>query len=120
MAFPGTYNFSYYRGDTYQFIVRPKTESGASFQLDGFTAIFTIADRRGAGGTRYTSTTPNTLTAQVNTADDIVTCTIDAVTGRLLTPGTTWFYDVQVSGSGLTYTLLTGTFSVTDDIAGAQ
>jgi hypothetical protein len=120
MAFPGTFNFSYYRGDTYQFIVRPKNESGASFQLDGFSAIITIADRRGAGGTRYASTTPNTLTAIVNTADDIITCTIDPVTGRLLTPGTNWLYDVQVTNGTLTYTLLTGSISVTDDITGAQ
>jgi hypothetical protein len=120
MAFPGTFNFSYYRGDTYQFIVRPKSESGASFDLDGFTAIFTIANKRGSGAIQYSSTTPNTLTALVNTADDIVTCTVDTITGRLLTSGTTWVYDVQVSDGALTYTLLTGSISVTDDITGAQ
>jgi hypothetical protein len=120
MAFPGTYNFNYYRGDTFQFIVRPKTDSGASFPLDGYTAILTIADRRGSGATQYTSTTPNSLTAVVNSADDIVTCTIDPVTGRELTAGTTWVYDVQVSNGEFTYTLLTGNITVTDDITGAQ
>jgi hypothetical protein len=119
MAFPGTYDFSYYRGDTYQFIVRPRNESGSNFQLDGYSAIFTIANRPGSGATQYSSTTPNTLTAIVNTADDIVTCTIDTVTGRVLTPGT-WVYDVQVSNGTLVYTLLRGSITVTDDITGAQ
>jgi hypothetical protein len=119
MAFPGTFDFNYYRGDTYQFIVRPRTESGANFQLDGYTAIFTIADRPGSGALQYSSTTPNRLTALVDTADDIVTCTIDVVTGRTLTPGT-WVYDVQVSNSSLVYTLLRGSITVTDDITGAQ
>jgi hypothetical protein len=120
MAFPGTYDFSYYRGDTYQFIVRPKNESGASFQLDGYSAVFTIANRAGSGATQFSSTTPNTLTAVVNTADDIITCTIDTVTGRALTPLTSWVYDVQVTNGTLTYTLLRGSIIVTDDITGAQ
>jgi hypothetical protein len=119
MAFPGTYDFSYYRGDTYQFIIRPRNESGANFQLDGYSAIFTIANRAGSGATQFSSTTPNTLTAIVNTADDIITCTIDVVTGRALTPGT-WVYDVQVSNGTLVYTLLRGSITVTDDITGAQ
>jgi hypothetical protein len=119
MAFPGTFDFSYYRGDTYQFIVRPRNESGTNFQLDGFTAIFTIADRAGSGATQYSSTTPNTLTAVVNTADDIITCTIDPVTGRAL-EAAEWVYDVQVSNGSLVYTLLRGSISVTDDITGAQ
>jgi len=28
MAFPGTYNFNYYRGDRYEFVIRPKTANG--------------------------------------------------------------------------------------------
>ena len=119
MAFPGTYDFSYYRGDTYQFIIRPRNESGANFQLDGYSAIFTIANRAGSGATQFSSTTPNTLTAIVNTADDIITCTIDTVTGRALTAAN-WVYDVQVTNGTLTYTLLRGSISVTDDITGAQ
>ena len=48
MAFPGTYNFSYYKGDTYQFLVFPKDSSGNTFDLSSFTASkFTIATKRG-------------------------------------------------------------------------
>ena len=28
MPFPGTFNFSYYRGDTAEFVVSPKTSNG--------------------------------------------------------------------------------------------
>jgi len=38
MAFPGTFNFSYYRGDTNQFVIRPKNASGSAFDLTGYTA----------------------------------------------------------------------------------
>jgi len=48
MAFPGTYNFSYYRGDTYEFIIYPKNSLGGSYDLEaGHTAEFNIATARG-------------------------------------------------------------------------
>jgi hypothetical protein len=48
MAFPGTYNINYYKGDTYEFNVYPKTTAGDSFSLSGFTsAKFTISSGRG-------------------------------------------------------------------------
>jgi hypothetical protein len=31
MAFPGSYNFNYYRGDTAEFVIRPKTANGSAF-----------------------------------------------------------------------------------------
>lgn len=116
MAFPGTYNFNYYRGDTFSFIVRPKDTNGDAFVLGGdnpFTASFTIANKRGTGATQYTGT------AVVNTVDNIVTCTISASTGRNLAPTTSWVYDVQITNGTIIYTLLTGTITSTDDITGA-
>jgi len=47
MAFPGTYNFSYYRGDTYEFIIQPKNSLGGNFDLSGYTAEFNVATARG-------------------------------------------------------------------------
>lgn len=113
MAFPGTYNFNYYRGDTFSFIIRPKDSSGAAFALSGFTSSFTIANKRGTGATQYAGT------AVVNTADNIITCTISASTGRNLAPSTTWVYDVQITDGTSIYTVLTGSISSTDDITGA-
>jgi hypothetical protein len=116
MAFPGTYNFSYYRGDTYQFVIRPKNANGTTFSLDDYAgnADFTISNRRGSTGTQISAT------ATVDTANDIVTCTITGATGRGLVGGTTYVYDVQIdNGAGVIFTLLTGSITVTDDITGA-
>lgn len=113
MAFPGTYNFSYYRGDLFEFVVRPKNANGSNFDLAGYTANFVIANQRGSSGTQYP------CNAVVNATTDIVTCTITPAVGRTLAPGT-YVYDVQVTtGPTVIYTLLTGTVSVTDDISGA-
>jgi hypothetical protein len=92
MAFPGTYNFRYYKGDTFEFIIRPKDGSGNAFPLDTYldSATFTIATVRGAGGTRHAGL------AVVDTANDIITCTITPTVGEDLTPGVTWYYDIEV------------------------
>jgi len=118
MAFPGTYNFSYYRGDTFQFVIRPKTANGGSFSLDDYAgnAVFTISTSRGPSGVANQVT----ATAVIDTAEDIVTCTIEPDQGRELEGGTTYVYDVQIdNGADVIYTLLTGTITVTDDITGA-
>lgn len=112
MAFPGTYNFNYYRGDTNQFVVRPKNSNGSAFDLAGYTAQFVVATARGSSGTQYP------MTAVVNSSTDIVTCTIEPDDGRDLTPGT-FVYDVQITNGLQIYTILTGTITVTDDITGA-
>jgi hypothetical protein len=116
MAFPGTYNFSYYRGDTNEFVVRPKNANGTSFNLTGYTASFVIANRRGSTATQTVAT------ATVNTSTNIVTCTITSSVGRTLTAGT-YVYDVQLTNStpepDVILTVLTGSITVTDDITGA-
>ncbi len=119
MAFPGTYNFSYYRGDTYEFIIRPKNANGTTFALDAYSgnANFTIANRRGSTGTQVAAT------ATIDTANDIVTCTINPTQGRELVAGTTYVYDVQITNTtanpDVIFTLLTGSITVTDDVTGA-
>jgi hypothetical protein len=116
MAFPGTYNFSYYRGDTYQFVIRPKNANGTIFTLDDYegNAFFTIANRRGSSATQISAD------AVVDTTNHIVTCTITGEQGRELVGGSTYVYDVQIdNGAGLIFTLLTGSITITDDITGA-
>jgi hypothetical protein len=114
MAFPGTYNFNYYRGDTFEFIIRPRDAGGSQFLLEGFTAKFTIADRRG----------PNPVNsyvavAIVDSVSNTITCKITDALGRSLTPGVTWVYDVEISNVTSIFTLLNGNITVTDDITGA-
>lgn len=117
MAFPGTYNFNYYRGDKHYFKVYPKNSSGGALDLSpysgaGATQSYIIANKRGSSGTQ--------IVADAVIATDHVLCTITPSVGRLLTPGT-HVYDVQLSdsASGEVITLITGTITVTDDIAGA-
>ena len=114
MAFPGTYNFNYYSGDRYEFVIRPKTANGGAFDLTGYSADFFVANARGENKTQYE------MQAVVDGSADTVTCTILPGSGEDLVAGT-YVYDVQIdSGATLVYTLLTGSITVTDDITGAD
>lgn len=113
MAFPSTYNFTYYRGDTFQFIARPKNSNdNSAFSLSGFSGLFTIANQRGAVATQYEAD------VTINTTTNIATCTITPSVGRTLAAGT-YVYDVQIDNGIQVYTLLTGTITVVDDVTGA-
>lgn len=119
MAFPGTYNFSYYKGDTLEFRVYPKDSSGAPFDLTGYSnstsPIFTIATARGA---------EETISAYAevveNSSGDYILCTIRPADGDQLTAGTTYVYDVEINKTGseydLIYTILTGNITVTEQV----
>jgi len=117
MAFPGTYNFNYYRGDTAEFVIQPKNSNGEAFDLTGYSAIFTIANTRGPS-----PTLTRTANAVVNDVTNIITCTITPSIGRDLAAGT-YVYDVQITdvtpNPDVIFTLLTGTITSTNDITGA-
>lgn len=118
MAFPGTYNFNYYRGDTFEFVISPKSANGTTFSLDAFTgegseSNFIISNVRGAAGVQKIAS------AVVDDVLDTVTCTITPTVGRTLSAGS-YVYDVEIiSTTGVIHTLVTGTITVTDDISGA-
>lgn len=118
MAFPGTYNFNYYRGDTTEFVVRPKNSNGDAFDLTGYSANFTIANKRGDA----VDVVQYEAQAVVNDTTNIVTCTIIPSLGRTLAAGT-YVYDVQITDEtpnpDVILTILTGTVTVTNDITGA-
>lgn len=114
MSFPATYNIRYYKGDLYQFVIRPKTSAGDIYPIDSSTydAYFRISTERAP------TTAPTTL-ANTSIGDNAVTCELRPSVGNNLTPGTTYFYDVSIqdkSDANIVYTLLTGTISVTGDI----
>jgi hypothetical protein len=121
MAFPGTYNFNYYRGDTFEFIIRPKDAAGNPFSLSGFEGKMTIASRRGFDDPNNANDDIDIFIADVekDTNGGLV-CTISPTIGRSLTPGTAWQYDVEIASLNEIFTLLTGTITVTDDITGAN
>jgi hypothetical protein len=115
MAFPATYNIRYYKGDLYQFVIRPKTSAGDIYPIDDATydAYFRISTSRGG-------LPEETISADTSIGDNSVTCELRPFTGDGLTPGVTYFYDVSLKDkedSNVVYTLLTGSITVTGDIA---
>jgi hypothetical protein len=123
MAYPGSYNINYYRGDTLEFRIYPKNANGETFSLSGFsTAKFWIQTQRGNAG--YAGRIE--CLASISSDYSYVLCVIPPTTeaGLALTAGTNYVYDVEVSktvpGSyNLVHTLLTGNVSVTDHVAGS-
>lgn len=117
MAFPATYNIQYYEGDTYQFVIRPKTSAGEIFPVTStvYDAYFRIDTQRGR-------TDGLGIEAPAAIGDNSVTCTITPTISNDLVPGTTYFYDVSIEDKtdpNIIYTLLTGTIAITADIASA-
>lgn len=118
MAFPATYNFNYYAGDTFEFLVYPKDSNGGVFaNLSGYTARFSIAESRGAAA--VLDSNDSELSVTVSGTNDYLTCEIIAEYGATLT-GSSYVYDVQIQdgGAGKVYTIVTGTISVTQDVTG--
>jgi hypothetical protein len=125
MAFPGTYNFNYYAGDTFEFFVYPKNSTGGVFDdLSNYTALFLVATSRGASASAAAIDSLDNTEALATVEDgDHVSCTIKPAGGRKLT-APSYFYDLQIentsassSSYGKVFTLLTGTISVTQDVA---
>ena len=118
MAFPGTYNFNYYNGDSFEFLVQPLSSNGTVLaDLEDYSANLTIATARGSDDAIVLSSASAGVTAVIDV--DHVVCEILPAGGALL-QGSSYVYDVQIynSSTGKKYTLLTGTITVTQDIAG--
>ena len=120
MAFPGTYNFSYYRGDTFEFKVYPKDAGGGIFDLTGYgTPVFKISNARGSAGVG------NQVDgyAVVSADKTHILCVIEPEVGIGLAGGQTYVYDIEITKSGADYTrkytLLNGNITVTEHITGA-
>lgn len=144
MAFPATYDFNYYKGDTFEFRIYPKKNDGTVFDLSTFyvptnyantpddvtdttapydSAQFTIANVRGGA-----ATTVLKCFARVSDDNTFVQCAIRPAEGSQLIAGIEYVYDVEVRkpaglpGSGqyeIVQTLLTGSITVTDQVTGA-
>lgn len=113
MSFPASYNINYYKGDLYQFSIRPKDSAGEPFPISSSThdAFFRVSTSRGGNAENTES-----LTATI--VDGNVMATIQPSDG-LGSTATSYLYDVSVQkkiDAQEVYTLLTGTISVTKDI----
>jgi hypothetical protein len=116
MAYPGTYNFSYYRGDTLEFNIYPKDSSGTAFNLAGYTVDFNIATARGVPTADQIS--PYSV---VSPDSSFIACAITPTDGELLTAGQTYVYDIEIRklddlNYPKVYTLLTGNITVIEQI----
>ena len=121
MSFPGTYNISYYYGDTLEFRIYPKNSSGQVFDnLSTFqTARFTIAPTRGASLENQVF-----CYAEISSDNTNILCAIRPQDAANLSPGTSYVYDVEIAKTSdqsstpydIVYTLLTGTVSITEDV----
>jgi hypothetical protein len=144
MAFPATYDFNYYKGDTFEFRIYPKKDDGTAHLLGGFTvptnfannpdyvldisapydsAQFTISTVRGSTGT------PIRCFAKISDDGTFVQCAIRPSDSIDLNAGTEYVYDVEVRAAQGNYenpfyekvhTLMTGKITVTDQVTGAQ
>jgi hypothetical protein len=112
IAFPASYNFSYYQGDRYEFSIRPKISNGEPFDLLGYSGLFTIATER--GNPAAIIGTPQS--AEIDTDSKTITVIIDPEFGQTLT-GNSYVYDVEITNSGSNvFTIVTGNIGVTRDI----
>jgi hypothetical protein len=119
MAFPGTYNFSYYAGDTFEFFIYPKNSTGGVFDdLSNYSPKFTIATSRGnVEDVVLASSASTQLLTTIDPTNTYISCIIQPDGGREL-DGQSYLYDVEIEhdGNGKVHTLLTGTILVTQDI----
>jgi hypothetical protein len=145
MAFPATYDFNYYKGDTFEFRIYPKKNDGTAHLLGAFnvptnfannpdyvldnsapydSAQFTIAEVRGSSATKSIR-----CFARISDDGTFVQCAIRPSDSVELEAGTEYVYDVEVRAAEgnydnpfyeKVYTLMTGTITVTDQISGAK
>jgi hypothetical protein len=123
MAFPGNFNIDYYRGDTYEFKIYPKDNSGAAFPLTGYNRTegvkFTISTKRGEEGIE------DKLEAFAEISADLthITCAILPSNGADMTSNLPYEYDIEISKAGTQYplvtTLLSGQIRVKEQVSGA-
>lgn len=116
MAFPGKYDFNYYKGDTLEFKIYPKTTAGLPFSLEGYSAEFNIATARGLASSQQIP-----AYAQPSPDNTYITCAITPSEGNQLEAGRTYVYDVEIRNMTATpyplvYTLLNGNISLTEQV----
>ena len=118
MAFPGTYNISYYKGDTFEFRIYPKDSAGEQFLLNDYTQIrFTMSNV--LGSIAPAGVNKVTINGFAEKRDNqYVLCAITPDNGALMEAGTKYYYDVEIgkisSPYDYVYTLLQGTVSVAE------
>ena len=115
MAFPATYNINYYKGDTFEFLIKPRNSSGNDFVVTDllYTVAFKLAPTRGG---------PSEETIQGEAsiiANNSVLCAITPSVSALLDSTKTYAYDVRITSltePTVVYTLLNGSVRIVEGV----
>lgn len=118
MATPAIFNINYYRGDTYEFTIKPLDQDGNAVVLTG-TPTFTVATSRGPAPNPPDGWHDIECTATL--AGNTIECKITPTQGKEMT-GLSYVYDVELAETpqGPTtkvQTYLTGNLTVTEDVS---
>lgn len=108
MAFPATYDFDYYIGDSKEFVIYPGARNGAPMDLSGYTAMMVISNEKAPNPAWSVD-----ADVSLNATDNSIYCYIAPDVGNQLTAGTSYYYDVEIrrtlEGKEKVYTLVAGT-----------
>lgn len=115
MAFPATYNINYYKGDTYEFLIKPKNSSGNDFVVTDvlYSVAFKLAPTRGGPSGETISGEATIL------SENSVLCSITPSVSALLDSTKTYAYDVRItnlSDSDIVYTLINGSINIVEGV----
>jgi hypothetical protein len=116
MAFPGEFNISYYKGDTYEFEISPKKTDGTLFDLTDYSVKFLIASERG-------SNSAIEGWSQISEDNNTIKCAILPATLSSASSDSTYVYEVEVrktlgeNNYPIINTILTGSLSITEQVS---
>lgn len=115
MAFPATHNINYYKGDTYEMIIKPKNSSGSDFVVTDtlYSVSFKLAPSRGGPASETVNGSATILT------ENSVFASITPSVASQLDSTKTYFYDVRItslSDPDVVYTLLNGSVTIVEGI----
>lgn len=95
MAYPGTYDINYYKGDTFEFRIYPKDTSGSTFNLTGYLPPkFKISNIRGGTAT-ITAAVGNGTTITYTAANSFAVGQTVTISGLGVASGT----NLNISGA---------------------
>jgi hypothetical protein len=126
MTFPATHNINYYRGDSYEFNVYPRTSDDSDgdgvndvFPLSGYDVAFTIAEKRGP--LESTDEDPILGYAVLSPDRTHIKCAIKADTGATLSASKQYVYDIKITKVDATtydkvYTIMSGNLTIQDRV----
>lgn len=116
MAFPATHNINYYKGDTYEMLIKPKTSTGSPFIVTDvlYSVSFKLAPQRGGP-------VGETILGEASIiADNSVFVSITPSVSALLDSTKAYAYDVRIASLtdlDVVYTLLNGSITIVEGVS---